>query len=171
MSSQPATINIDLFQMQVDTLVGTYRRLNGIMQSQTSGISHEESLLQPPFRANCMNWVIGHIVQSRDIMLMVLNGEGQLSAEEAALYKRDSEPITDGAKALPLEHLLQLYQRSTERLIAMIIDASHEVLLTWHEETQSTILERLQSLVWHETYHIGQLEPLRQLAGKNDKII
>jgi methionine salvage enolase-phosphatase E1 len=53
----------------------------------------------------------------------------------------------------------------------MIIDASHEVLLTWHEETQSTILERLQSLVWHETYHIGQLEPLRQLAGKNDKII
>ena len=24
---------------------------------------------------------------------------------------------------------------------------------------------------WHETYHVGQLELLRQLAGKDDKVI
>lgn len=171
MSSQSTMIGINLFKMQVDALIATYRRLNGIMQSQTSDITHEESLLQPPFRANCMNWVIGHMLQSRDTMLSVLHAETQLTADEAALYRRDSEPITDGSKALPLERLLALYYRSTEHLITLLTDASPEMLLSWHEATRSTILERLQSLVWHETYHIGQLEPLRQLAGKNDKII
>jgi len=26
-------------------------------------------------------------------------------------------------------------------------------------------------LCWHESYHTGQTEALRQLAGKNDKVI
>ncbi len=29
----------------------------------------------------------------------------------------------------------------------------------------------LHFLLWHETYHVGQMEYLRQLAGVNDKVI
>jgi hypothetical protein len=29
----------------------------------------------------------------------------------------------------------------------------------------------LAFLNWHEAYHVGQLELLRQLAGKNDQVI
>ena len=31
--------------------------------------------------------------------------------------------------------------------------------------------QHVAGLHWHETYHTGQLELLRQLAGKNDAII
>jgi hypothetical protein len=34
-----------------------------------------------------------------------------------------------------------------------------------------TVGKQITFLQWHETYHLGQLEPLRQLAGKNDKVI
>jgi uncharacterized damage-inducible protein DinB len=37
-------------------------------------------------------------------------------------------------------------------------------------ETES-MAERLAFAHWHETYHVGQLELLRQLTGKNDKVI
>ena len=33
------------------------------------------------------------------------------------------------------------------------------------------LAEALSLAQWHEAYHIGQLEQLRQLAGKNDKVI
>ena len=36
---------------------------------------------------------------------------------------------------------------------------------------KSTLGERLFFLYFHETYHVGQTEFLRQLAGKDDKVI
>ena len=36
---------------------------------------------------------------------------------------------------------------------------------------ETTLGERLVFLHWHETYHVGQLELLRQLAGTNDAVI
>jgi len=38
-------------------------------------------------------------------------------------------------------------------------------------DSDRTIAERLRFLMWHETYHVGQTEYLRQLAGKGDKVI
>jgi hypothetical protein len=39
------------------------------------------------------------------------------------------------------------------------------------EENRRTLGERLEFIHWHETYPVGQLEILRQLAGMNDAII
>ncbi|MEM8861967.1 MAG: hypothetical protein AAGD96_26900, partial [Chloroflexota bacterium] len=39
------------------------------------------------------------------------------------------------------------------------------------DERERTVAERLLFLAWHEGYHVGQTEYLRQLAGKDDKII
>jgi hypothetical protein len=36
---------------------------------------------------------------------------------------------------------------------------------------KDSIGERLTFANWYETYHVGQLEFLRQLAGKNDTVI
>ena len=38
------------------------------------------------------------------------------------------------------------------------------------EEKGSTRLDALLGLSWHETYHVGQFEYLRQAAGTDDKI-
>jgi hypothetical protein len=34
-----------------------------------------------------------------------------------------------------------------------------------------SMIELLQFLAWHETYHLGQLDQLRQLSGVNDTVI
>lgn len=164
------TYTTDMWYMHINTFINTCQRVTGIMKSQTNGITHEDSLLQLPFRGNCMNWVIGHILQSRDIMLTVLGDMPQLSEAEANLYKTGSEPIVDGSRALLLDDLLARYYVSTDRIIARMNESTPEFLLAPYSDTL-TKLERLQGLIWHETYHIGQLEPLRQLAGKNDKVI
>ena len=39
------------------------------------------------------------------------------------------------------------------------------------DERERTVAERLLFLAWHEGYHVGQTEYLRQLSGKDDKII
>jgi hypothetical protein len=41
----------------------------------------------------------------------------------------------------------------------------------YNEERQQTVGDRIAGLHWHETYHTGQLDILRQLAGKDDGVL
>jgi hypothetical protein len=38
-----------------DIITLYYKRNHQVLGMQTKGLSHEESLLSPPFRANCLN--------------------------------------------------------------------------------------------------------------------
>jgi uncharacterized damage-inducible protein DinB len=144
-----------------------------ILQRQADGLTHADSLLQPPFRGNCLNWVLGHMAESRDSTLGAL-GAAPCSGEAVARYARESEPITgDDAGALPLDELLRLLAASQEALAAALSRATPEDLareLTIGPRT-TTVGARVFFLYFHETYHVGQTELLRQLAGANDKVI
>lgn len=145
-----------------------------IIKAQTQGLTHADSLLQLPFRGNCLNWVIGHIADNRNTMLHVLGEEGILSEAQAARYGFGSEPVCgDAGDILPLEELLAMLEQSQKALVAKLQTMSAEDLA---RDVQSwlgtTTLGRLVVyLYWHESYHTGQTEFLRQLAGKDDKVI
>jgi hypothetical protein len=145
-----------------------------VIKRQVEGLSHEESLIQPPFRGNCLNWVLGHIVVGRNNALAYLGQEPLWGDAETELYATGSEPITSaGDAALPLEDLVALLDQSQERLVAVLADLDPE---TWGKNVQQLGRERplgqaIAGLAWHETYHAGQTELLRQLAGKADKVI
>jgi uncharacterized damage-inducible protein DinB len=143
----------------------TYRVIN----RQIDGLIHEESLLQPPFRGNCLNWVLGHILVGREPVLTSLGEALPWSKEEAAKYKPNSEPITSTENALPLERLLGALEESQARIVAGLQRVSEESLKALVDD--ETVGEQIAFAHWHETYHVGQLELLRQLAGKNDKVI
>ena len=158
------------------SLIKVAARNCGVIQAQAEGITHEQSLMQPPMRGNCMNWVVGHIVQSRDRMLRVAGLPMVWTPEQIARYERDSAPILDGHDALPFEKMLADLAVQNERLIARLQTISRDELDAVGVEaikgiTTWTVAEWLQFLLWHETYHLGNLEILRQLAGKNDKVI
>lgn len=132
----------------------------------TEGVSHEESLLQLPFDANCLNWVVGHIVHGRNTALTVL-GEPALWPEEvAARYRTGSRPITGLGAARELAALLVDLQATHERLVdalgAMDDEALAETAVT--DRGEKPRAEHVSGLQWHETYHIGQLELLQALA-------
>jgi hypothetical protein len=142
-----------------------------VIKMQTEGLTDEDSLLQPPFRGNCLNWVLGHIIYHRGRLLKVLGDTSDWPGEQIQRYRGESEPISGPAEdILSLAQLLSLLDQSQERIAARLQNISEEKLdaVIVNEDTRGEILARL---LWHETYHIGQLEPLRQLAGKNDKVI
>lgn len=156
-----------------ETLAQSYRLTHHIIKLQTDGLTHKDSLLQPPVRGNCLNWVLGHILVGRDTALELLGQSPVWGEEEASRYRTGSDPLTSSEQALPLERLLGDLDQSQQRIESALQRISPEELARVKEfrGSERTLGQALAGLHWHETYHTGQLELLRQLAGKNDAII
>jgi len=45
-------------------------------------MSQADSLIQLPFRSNCMNWIVGHILTNRYNVLRLLGAELPIEAEQ-----------------------------------------------------------------------------------------
>jgi len=144
-----------------------------IIKRQCAGLTHEDSLMQTPFHSNCMNWVLGHVADNRDAVLKLL-GSAPAFGDEGARYRRNSEPITgEGEGVLPLERLLALLDSGQTQLATVLNNMTPDDL-----NREVEVFGRKQSvgawlffLYFHESYHTGQTELLRQVAGKHDKII
>ena len=152
------------------TLAQYYALTYRVIKRQVDGVTDEESLMQPPFRGNCMNWVIGHIVASRDSVLRLLGVSPTWTEAEARVYKPNSEPVISAEQALPLTRLLADLETLQTRIMEALQHVSEETLAAMADE-EETVGQQITFSHWHETYHVGQLELLRQLAGKNDKVI
>jgi hypothetical protein len=144
-----------------------------ILHQQVKDITQEESLLQPPFRGNCLNWVIGHILGIYGEILEVAGKSGTQSPAEVKTYGYGSEALTDCTNANDLQEMLRRLDEGLARINGCLAEMSAAEL-----ERQVTIWlgpvslnEALYIMQWHASYHTGQLELLRQLAGKNDKVI
>jgi hypothetical protein len=162
--------------IEARTLLEVAKRNYGVLQAQLKDLTHEDSLLQLPFRGNCLNWIIGHITQSRDRMLQLVDEPSVWTIEQIARYQRDSPPVTSGEDAIRLEQMLADLATMHGRLTARLERITPEELAAPGKEVIKGIAtwsvgEFVNFLLWHETYHVGQTEILRQLAGKNDKVI
>lgn len=143
-----------------------------VINRQVDGVTHEESLLEPEFRANCMNWVLGHILNSRQAVLYLLEMELAVSKDTLSIYEFDSEPITAESKGvIQLGALLDYYEKSGVKFAEGFAKMDESRWLESINEKGTLMWERVEFLAWHEAYHVGQLELLRQLAGKDDKVI
>jgi uncharacterized damage-inducible protein DinB len=156
-----------------ETLVDLFDVNLWVIKKQLDGLTHADSLLQLPFRGNCLNWVLGHIVASRDGILKLLGESPIWSEEESAAYGRGTEPITCDGDVHSLEKLLNDLDRSQNILIAALGRIPQEELEKTIEtfRGERTLGNHVAFLLWHEGYHVGQLELLRQLAGKDDSVI
>ena len=152
-----------------------YQRNVEIIKIQTEGLSQEESLLQLPFRANCMNWIVGHIVTNRYTVLKLLGIENPTGANHVRRYGRESQPITrEEDDVLPLVELLKLLEQTQAQLetsLARIKPSALEQQIAFFGNQSQSVAEWLMFFYFHDTYHTGQTEILRQAAGKDDKII
>jgi uncharacterized damage-inducible protein DinB len=158
----------------VTDLIDALERNLRIVKDQTQGLTHADSLLQLPFRGNCMNWTLGHIAANRNTMLLSLGEEAILSEAQVKRYGYGSEPVCgDAEDILTLEQLLTVLEQSQQAIAARLQKINAEELA---QEVQSflgttTLGQLVFFLYWHESYHAGQTEALRQLAGKDDKVL
>jgi uncharacterized damage-inducible protein DinB len=155
------------------TLIDLLQFNHTIINAQLKDITPAESLLQPPYRGNCLNWVVGHILDIRQEWLEMLGLPGVMTEAEQKAYRYGSEPITSVSQAVPLESLVKRLDGTLATLVDQLekltqADFDREVEI-WRGTMP--LAEALSYFLWHESYHTGQLEQLRQLAGKNDHVI
>lgn len=132
----------------------------------TEGVTHEESLVRPGSGGNCINWVLGHIVVHRGVMLTLLGQPPFWSDEEAEVYRRGSSGDLPASRLKPLDALRADLESSSTRLRAAMAAADDTVLRSPAPSGKLTVGERLAFLVFHEAYHTGQIGLLRRLAGR-----
>ena len=133
-----------------------------------AGLTLEDSIAQPPFKANTFNWVLGHILVSRDRALSLLDQAPLLDPAETNLYETGSIPV-NVETAVSLSRLLQILDASQTALVGGLQAVSSEALAEQNDDARKQSSgDRLAGLHWHETYHVGQLEILRQVSGERE---
>lgn len=149
-----------------DWLAQAYAGNTWLIGRLVDGLTSADSLAQPPFVGNCLNWVLGHILSRRQTALALLGQDGFWGEAEMEKYRTGSAAITDSAAALPWERLLADLAQSEALLQQALAAATPEALaqVGVTDRGQKPVAEHLDGLVWHETYHIGQLEVLRAMA-------
>jgi hypothetical protein len=146
-------------------VLGTLFSLNHYaVTANVAGVSHEESLRAPEAGGNCMNWVLGHIVASRNGVLAALGEKSVWSAAQVEEYKRGSSGLRDRGRARPFEAILADFekaQKAIEAGLARISEADLSAAMA-----QKDIPKNPAALQFHEAYHAGQLGILRRFLGK-----
>lgn len=153
----------------ISQFVNSMKRIDGIIKRKTEGLNHEDSMRQLPFPGNCMNWNLGHILVYRMQYLGILDGVSKPDPAEFAIYGGGSDPLTDSSKAMPLATLLARLDDATAQVIAALESMPVERLAEIHDaERGTTVEDRLTFyLIFHESYHAGQMEILHELALAN----
>ncbi len=155
--------------MDRETLLTQFGLTHYVVQKNVEGLSHADSLVQPEPGGNCLNWVLGHIVRTRNELLGLLGRKPLLPVEKFEPY--GSTPIKDGSRAIPLEQLLRHYealqQPWAEGLRGMTPQAfAAPAPFSPTENPDETVGSLLAAVVFHESYHAGQMGLLRRLVGK-----
>jgi hypothetical protein len=147
---------------------------HNMIHTQTEGLTQADTLIQPQPSGNCMNWVLGHLLDNQSTLLTLLGKESPVDSVLVERYLRDSDPVTgEGPGVLTLERLLDGLDRIQAALIARLgemSDADFIREIEFHGRSVS-VGWRVVFLNFHFTYHVGQLELLRQLAGRPEKLI
>ncbi len=154
-------------------LAKAFGRNANIIKSQAKDLTHKDSLIQPPFHGNCLNWVLGHLVANHDDILEAV-GEPRLFEGRLDRYKRKSQPLTHEDKGtIRFEELVEGFERGQIQISGSLNHVNDAFLARefQSDDRKVSIAQRVFFLYFHETYHVGQTELFRQLAGKNNKVI
>lgn len=145
--------------------------LHRILHRCAGSLTQEESLIQPQPCGNCLNWIVGHLVWVYDRFLPAVGQPPVLGDEALKRYERGSEPLRDPGEALPLPQLLAAWDEASRRLQTGLAALTPERLravtpYSLRNNPGETVRSLLATLVFHQSYHVGQIGMLRRMAGK-----
>lgn len=159
--------------------IGVYRHQAELVRkrvrSNLEGFSHVESLVQPEPAGHSANWILGHLIEVYQRTLDALHQERVLTDEALEPYRQGAAPREDPDAALPLEELLDAWDATAARVDAGLqglapeaLDARGHYLAKRPEPT--TLRQYLDTILFHQAYHAGQLGLSRRLAGKEGAV-
>jgi len=133
------------------------------------GFTDEEALLQPPNGGNSVNWIVGHIIASRQATLRAVKQQATWEKQLEDRYKRGSQPVRSADEAAAsLAEMRAAFAASQEKLVHGLKALSEADLAEPAElfGSTKTRAEQIAFLQFHESYHVGQVGIMRRLVGK-----
>jgi hypothetical protein len=151
-------------------LVVIYRFAHGALERNLDGVSDAEALHLPPQGGNCVNWLVGHLLWSRNRVHALL---GVAPAWPA--HFGPSDPYQRGVTDFNGDHALRLSElrAALTHSQAIVIDRLGQVTADRLSEAATatmTVGDELAFLGFHEGYHVGQVGLLRRLLGRTGAI-
>jgi len=141
----------------------------GALFRNLEGITHEESLIFPRPAGNCLNWVLGHLLASRNRLLPLIGVPPVWPLEVAFLYSGIQDAEWSPAVALDFRQIQSDLAVSQQMMQSALDEISEEKLATVISQDR-TVAMALGFLLFHESYHGGQVALLRRLLGKEGVI-
>jgi uncharacterized damage-inducible protein DinB len=139
-----------------------------VFDRNLAGVDHEESLLAPRPGGNAMNWIVGHLVRTRNQAVGLLGGNPLFDDAEFELYGAGA---FDSGRAVRLEELRRRFDALGPVIASALAQATSEQLsakapFSPTANPNETVGTLLASIAFHEAYHLGQTGLSRRLLGK-----
>lgn len=139
----------------------------GALFRNLEGITHEESLITPSTGGNCLNWILGHIVASRNRAMKQMGIAPLWQMDLSFHYSGRDEANWTPAKAIDLKSLETDLARSQQEMLVALEQMPEGTLSVEDDQGGGrTLGDVLSFFCFHEAYHGGQIALLRRLLGK-----
>ena len=159
---------IELWRLQA-------RMARDVVNANTHGLTHEESLVEPRPGGNRLNWVLGHLLSVYDGFLPLLKQEPVIGAAALQRFARGAPPLKDPGDAIDFGKLLAAWNQASERVDAGLAGLEPDVLERPVPNSPSgnpdeTVRSLITTVMFHQAYHAGQTGVLRRIAGREGAI-
>jgi uncharacterized damage-inducible protein DinB len=156
--------------MDTSTLLHSLGTTNFVVNRNLEGINQRDSLVHPQPEGQTFNWILGHMVKTRNEILELMGRKSLYPKNKFEMYtpKGFSE-----AKALDIEELKGAFnalQIELEHGIKSLSPAKLNEPASLRPDRSDTVGSILNTIMWHEAYHAGQLGTMRRVIGKEGKI-
>ena len=157
----------------IDPVIAQFGMCHRTIHRNLEGVSHDESVQRPDAGANSANWVLGHLLTSRNGLLKRFTGQALLDESVTAPYARGSKG--EIGSGVPIGELLATLDRSQPLLVDRLKRFTEEELAAKAQfgspaGPDASLADAIAAMAFHEAYHVGQLGVLRRLVGKTGAI-
>jgi uncharacterized damage-inducible protein DinB len=157
--------------MNAATFIYQFKFCEFVLNRVLEEITHEMSIITPRNEGNCINWILGHIVYTRNNILNTIGEEPLYRPPKFDRYKRGTRPVGDDHDIIALEELKEAYAAINEKCLTGLNGLSDSELnrplqANANDKKEETPGSVLAAVICHEMYHLGQMGLLRKYIGK-----
>jgi hypothetical protein len=139
-----------------------------VLERNIATVTNEESLRPPKPGGNTMNWIVGHVVRTRNQALGLLGEKPPFDDSDFAMYGASGPNV---GEILALDELKRRFDTLAPLLDGALKRSSPQQLsaaapFSPTSNPKETIGTLLASIAFHEAYHLGQTGSSRRLLGK-----
>jgi len=156
--------------MDTSTLLHSLGTAKFVVNRNVEGVNHRDSLVHPQPDGRTFNWILGHMVRTRNEILELIGLKPFYPKSKFEVY---SPKGFSEAKALDVEELKSCFntlQGELEEGIKSLSSGKLNEPATLRPDRKDTVGSILATVFWHEAYHAGQLGTMRRVIGKEGVI-